>query len=1224
MKDFGEICVIIMDVLRLITREKTMIIGKRYEVQKQIGVGGMGTVYKGLDKQTGGVVAIKQLKPEIMHADPQQLNRFIREGELLRQLNHPNIVKMLDAIDHDDNHYLIMEYVAGGSLHDVLQKQSQLSPQRVLYTALDVADALTRAHRLNILHRDIKPANVLLDYDGTPRLTDFGMARVENANANITEEGTLVGTLAYLSPEALTGGDVDERSDIWAFGVMLYEMLMGERPFMQTNPGQLIHAILTSPIPDLEHLRPDIPVALVDLINRMLKRDTMARIPSVRQIGAELESIIRGGTTTTMQYIPSADDSDRFGTDNFTPIAPATSRITPPHNLPNQPTAFVGREDETQTVEKLINSDANRLITLVGVGGIGKTRLALTVAERFVRPSHSTSMHNLLFSHGVFFVPLAPVENGEALIKTVADHLKMTFAGADPARTQLLNYLAEKRILLVLDNFEHLTTHTNLLSDILKSAPNVKLLVTSRELLRLRGEQLYEVPPLSMASQSNSLEDMAGACASQLFIQSAKRVAPDFEFNEITAPHVVRICALVGGLPLGIELSASWLEMLSIEEIGDEIEKSLDFLETDLRDVPERQRSLRAVFEYSWNLLTGDEREVFTKLAIFRGGFEREAAQKVAGASLRALTSLVNKSLIQRFPNGRYGLNKVLSQYAEEILKQRDDIDTVSDNHGMYFSDLLKKSTPLFNTRKEKMAIEMIDTEWENIHTALQHAMEAGEWEAIGEVSYPLLMYYVNRSLFKEGRDNFNKLADMLKAKHGEDELYWRVRTYQAWLMSRLADYADSWAYIAPAEAYFRTHNTLTDMGEALNLMSYVKMMQGDYAASVAYAEEAMTYAQHAPQEHLTWYMSQGNLGYAEFLRGNQQKALAIYEEIVQRMVENNDYSPNGIGYMLNNKGEILRSLGKFDESLALFQEAFDIFEAHNIKRGMAFTLNNIGGIEVANENIAKAQTYYERGYLLNKEIGDQNGIAHSLSAMGNNQMYIGNVKEAKTYYEKSLAIRKKIGELRGIADSLIDLGGVYSLTEDYPTALKHFYEAQAIYRQIQEPDGLGTSLVSIISTLFVINQLDDARQAVDELADLASTTGTLFVKIVLSILKIELAILENRLDDAEANLMKDAQKPRGMTNTFKLIFAVQYAEIFALRGNLAQAHEIIVVIRTLSDTTLGFLRMFAPFVLKQMDIVEKLVQRNLASETLSVIEKQAKSQTIDTLLEKLFGAMVN
>ncbi len=1198
-----------------------MHIGNRYKIEKQIGVGGMGTVFKGTDTQTGATVAIKHLKPDILRADPHQLDRFIREGELLRQLNHPNIVKMLDAIDHGDDHYLIMEYVAGGSLHDVLQKTPQLSIQRVLYTALDVADALTRAHRLNVLHRDIKPANVLLDADGTPRLTDFGMAR--SGNVNITEEGTIVGTLAYLSPEALTGGDVDERSDIWAFGIMLFEMLAGERPFMQVSAGQLIHAILTAPIPDLETIRNDVPVALVDLINRMLKRDVQARIPSVRLIGAELEAIIRGGTTS-VQYVPNMEDTDRFDSDNFTPIEPITSRITPPNNLPNQPTAFVGREDEIEAIEKLVNQDANRLITLAGVGGIGKTRLALAVAERFVRPTHTTSMHNLVFSDGVYFVPLASVDHEEALIKTIADHTLMTFAGTDPARVQLLHYLSEKKMLIVLDNFEHLTAHADLLADMLKSAPNIKLLVTSRELLRLRGEQLYEVPPLHIPNPRQSVDEIASYCATKLFVQSAKRVMPDFELDEQTAPYVAKICNFVGGLPLGIELSASWLEMLPIEEISAEIEKSLDFLETDLRDVPERQRSLRAVFEYSWNLLKDDEREAFTKLSIFKGGFEREAAHKIAGASLRALTSLVNKSLIQRYPNGRYGLNKVLRQYAEEILNNRGDAQAVKEAHALYYGELLVKLTPLFNTLKEKTAIELMDSEWENIREALNNAMDMGACDEIDKISYPLLMYYINRSLFREGADVFDRLAGMIKNHQGENEMFWRTRVFQAWLLSRIGNYAEAWDYSAPAEAYFKQHNITIEMSETLNMLSYIKMMQGDYAASVAYAKEALSYAPQSRQEQMAWYMSNGNWGYAEFLRGNQQQALQIYEEIVSRMRQLQDYSPNGMGYMLNNLGEILRGLGRMDEALALFQEAYAIFEANNIKRGMAFTLNNIGGIQIAKEDVAVAQSYYQRAYDLHKEIGDLNGLAHSISALGNNEMFLGHAKEAKMYFDKSLSIRKKIGERRGIADSLNDLGRVYALMGDFSASLKHFREAEAIYRDIQELDGLSGALVNVASAQAILGQINDAYQTLNEVTKLNERLNSTFSHLVVVFLSAELAILENRLEDAEKltrNLL--AEYRNELSFTIHLLILGQKAEILAKQGDLEGALQILLVFRANGDKAQGFLRMFAPFVMDQIEKLEANLTKNMPSEVRSRIEKTLNTQTVESLMEKYYGANV-
>jgi predicted ATPase/Flp pilus assembly protein TadD len=779
-------------------------------------------------------------------------------------------------------------------------------------------------------------------------------------------------------------------------------------------------------------------------------------------------------------------------------------------------------------------------------------------------------------------------------------------------------------MLIVLDNFEHLVAHANLLADMLKSAPNIKLLVTSRESLRLRGEQIYEVPPLGMASVKDSLDAMGGACASQLFIQSAKRVMPDFEFDEVTAPHVVRICALVGGLPLGIELSAAWLEMLPLDEIGDEIEKSLDFLETDLRDVPERQRSLRAVFDYSWNLLTDDEKEVFTKLAMFKGGFEREAAQKIAGASLRILTSLVNKSLVQRYPNGRYGLNKVLMQYAVELLKKRSDVKEVKKSHALYFGELLEKSTPLFNTRKEKMAVEMMDTEWENIRFAIHCAIDMGACDEIGKVSYTLLMYYINRSLFQEGSETFHKLATMIKDNRGEDELYWRIRVYQAWLLSRMGDYADSWELAHPAEAYFKANQHVADMSETLNLLSYIAMMQGEYAQSVAYAEEAITYAPQSRQEHMTWYMSRGNLGYAEFLRGNQQQALAIYEDIVKRLHEADDYSPNGMGYMLNNLGEILRTLGRFEEANKLFQESYEIFEANNIKRGMAFTLNNIGGIRIAEEDNAAAQPYYQRAYELNKEIGDQNGIAHSLSALGNNELYLGNIKEAKAYYEKSLRIRRRMGERRGIADSLTDLGRANAAMNDYQTALNHFIEAEKIYTDIQELDGLGSALVNIASTQAMLKNFDMAYQKLNEARALGERLNSGFMMMVVVFISAELAILENRLDDAEASLNQLSTFRSEMSYIIKLLLLGQKAEILAKRGQLGASLEILLVFRANSEKALGFLRMFAPFVLQQLELFERELNQNFTSEVWHKIETQAKTQSIDALFEHWFGLAVN
>ncbi|NWF68100.1 MAG: protein kinase [Chloroflexi bacterium] len=305
------------------------VIGGRYRVEATLGQGGMGTVYRGVDMQTGQTIAIKALKAEILNEDPNMLERFAREGEALRLLNHPNIVKMLGTAEEDGQHFLLMEYVGGGSLLDLLRREEQLPIKRALEIALDLADALTRAHRLKIIHRDIKPANVLITEDGTPKLTDFGVAQMGD-RTRMTQSGSLIGTYAYLSPEMLEGMPPDARADIWAFGVMFYEMLGGRRPFMEEQTAALLTAILAKPVPPLRALRSDVPPLVENLVMRMLEKDREMRINSIRLVGAQLEAILSGDTSQIEGFQASANTealrdelaagSERFGTPTPTSI----------------------------------------------------------------------------------------------------------------------------------------------------------------------------------------------------------------------------------------------------------------------------------------------------------------------------------------------------------------------------------------------------------------------------------------------------------------------------------------------------------------------------------------------------------------------------------------------------------------------------------------------------------------------------------------------------------------------------------------------------------------------------------------------------------------------------------------------------------------------------------------------------------------------------------------
>src|SRR5436305_4249715 len=303
-------------------------------------------------------------------------------------------------------------------------------------------------------------------------------------------------------------------------------------------------------------------------------------------------------------------------------------------NLPLPRTSFVGRTSELEAIGRLLEDPACRLLTLVGPGGAGKTRLALEAAARRVDR----------YPHGVHFVPLASVSSPDFLAPALAESIQFAVDGAHSgfsAQEQLLDYLSERSTLLVLDNFEHLVEGSGLLGEVIERAPHVELLTTSRERLNVQSEWVFDVDGLGLAENGNG-----SASAVRLFVERAKQVAPGFALDD--ASHALRVCRLVDGMPLGIELAASWVSVLSCAEIADEIEGNIDFLATSMRDVPERHRSLRAVIDQSWRLLTDEQRGAFSRVSVFRGSFDRSAAVAVTGADLRLLSEFVAKSLPRR------------------------------------------------------------------------------------------------------------------------------------------------------------------------------------------------------------------------------------------------------------------------------------------------------------------------------------------------------------------------------------------------------------------------------------------------------------------------------------------------------------------------------------------------------------------------------------------------
>jgi serine/threonine protein kinase/tetratricopeptide (TPR) repeat protein len=394
------------------------IVGGRYEILEPLGHGGMATVYKGRDLQTGETIAIKRLKREVLELDPGLAERFTREAEALRRLNHPNIVKAMGMVEENGQHFAIIEYVPGGDLRELLAREEKLSPQRVMEMALDLADALARAHRLKIIHRDIKPGNVLIAQDGTPRLTDFGIARFTDS-ASQTQTGQLMGTLAYLSPEGCVGEALDHRTDIWSMGVMLYEMLAGFRPFdaPDGNQAALLLSILSQPAPLLSDYAPQTPPAFVQLIGQMLEKDRDARIQSVRQVGAQIEAILAGRNVSdvvdsnTTGNLPPVEEQEKTPTQKILSQAKSEPRLS--RTLQPTPTpVFTMLEAEEKEVAPPVQK-SRRLNPLVLIGG-GLLLIALVagvlVLPNLNRAADTSAVTVQAVDEGKYMVLVAPLE----------------------------------------------------------------------------------------------------------------------------------------------------------------------------------------------------------------------------------------------------------------------------------------------------------------------------------------------------------------------------------------------------------------------------------------------------------------------------------------------------------------------------------------------------------------------------------------------------------------------------------------------------------------------------------------------------------------------------------------------------------------------------------------------------------------------------------------------
>lgn len=438
--------------------------------------------------------------------------------------------------------------------------------------------------------------------------------------------------------------------------------------------------------------------------------------------------------------------------------APAGSDISPfRHTLPPQSGRFIGRAADLRQIRHRLTEQIDcRLLTLVGVGGIGKTRLAIQAAQVLIDELDGLNC----FRNGIYFVPLQSIERSADIASAIADVVGIRLQSETPLRKQLLDYLCTKEMLLLLDNFEHLLDGTELVTDILAHAPDVKILITSREALRIREEWFYPIAGLTFPNHQDLSTDRIDLYDSiQFFDQMAQRAQINFSL-EREVEHVVRICRLVDGIPLAIELAAAWLRVLSCAQIADEIERNIDILTTEYRDIPERHRSMRAVLEQTWQLLSEPEQSVLMRLSVCRGGFRQDAAIAIAEATLPILVGLVEKSMLSKTPADRFHVHELLRQFAGERLKEAGTPEKdIGKRHSHYYVNYIAELELALISNEQVTALEAIGEEFDNVKAAWDWAVTHMDLGAIEQGLNSLHFYY----WFRRGREGAELFAETMK-----------------------------------------------------------------------------------------------------------------------------------------------------------------------------------------------------------------------------------------------------------------------------------------------------------------------------------------------------------------------------------------------------------------------------------------------------------------------------